>query len=422
MNWRAVFIISFGLNILLGAAVLKSRPAAVDPAEPGPAATVTIKTNRVTRNVTHHIELPPARPLTEVVWPQWSDIARDDWRGYRLRLEQYGCPADTLRDILGAELQRQYSAESEAVIQPVSRVFWDVLSAHRFDLNGSPFKELDEALDGLREKYQKLGSELFDGLKERSPAAPGGINAQYAHLSDEVQVQLTDLDARFNEGRNAIFGDPQYRATNNQLTTEGQALLKELEGERIARRRELMSADEFHEYRLRSTGAANWASQLAGFEPTGEEYRQVAEWKLALDDEHPLPGRHDPGFEVMARARQEAEAGIEAQMKELLGEERFAAYDRSKQSDYQQLHELGDQFALPESKVNQAWEMQRMAINTAAQIRADDSLTPDEQRAALGAIQQETRQSFESLLTDEIFQAYRLRNGQWIDQLLPAGN
>jgi hypothetical protein len=420
MNWRGVVIVSIGLNLLLGAVVLKAHQNRAESAARGTSATVVFKTNVLTRTTTNHLEQPPSGPPPDVVWPRWNEIASEDLMEYRAALERIGCPVDTLRDILETEVQRRHFAERQALMEPVSRVFWDLLARDGFDDDTPLFNAFHVGLESLKEKYEKLTAELFDGVADRHTETPVEMSAQYAHLNDETRVQLAGLDARLNEQRRALFKDEKYRNEDHELTVEGQALLNQLEADRLAHVRELTSDEEFHEYRLRSSGAANWAANRPGFEPSGEELRQIAEWKLALEEEHRLPDGRDADDHARNIATLEIQSELNPRMKELFGEERFEAYIRSSSSDYQALYDLGDRFNLPETTVTDAWEMQRAAKAAAQQIRNDTALTPDEQRDALRAIQQETYQSFETLLSDDIDQAYIRRSGDWINELSPA--
>ncbi len=419
MNWRGVLIVSVGLNILLGAVVLKSRQNRTEPAATGTPATVIFKTNILTRTITNHVEPPSIDPPTDVVWPRWNEIASENLQEYHAALERYGCPAGTMRDILKAELSRRFYIERQALLEPVSRVFWDAVARNGFDDNVTPFKELDADLRKLAGEYGKLTDEL-SGVME-----PGRIEStqmpdpEYAHLSGDAQHRLAGLDQKFQRDRGVIDRDKQYHDEDGQMTVEGQALLKQLELDLATHRRELMSDEEFHEYRLRSSGAANWAADRPGFEPSDEEIRQVAEWKMELEEEHrPAGGMNEDDY-ARSLARLEIESELNPRMKELFGKERFEAYIRSSSSDYQALYDLGDRFNLPETTVNEAWEMQRTAQAAAEQIRNDTALTRDEQRDALWAVQQETYQSFETLLSEDIDQAYVRRSGDWIEQLSP---
>ncbi|NJO55500.1 MAG: hypothetical protein HC834_03130 [Rhodospirillales bacterium] len=103
--------------------------------------------------------------------------------------------------------------------------------------------------------------------------------------------------------------------------------------------------------------------------------------------------------------------------RELLGEERFAQFQRASDAVYPSLYDVGLRFAMPEATVDTAWQMQRDADAAARRIREDTSLTLVQRREGLRAIQQETQQSFQTLLGDEPYQTYRENGGDWLNEL-----
>lgn len=183
-----------------------------------------------------------------------------------------------------------------------------------------------------------------------------------------------------------------------------------------------MSEEEFLEYRLRTTGNANWASNLRGFEPSVEEVRQIGEWRLALDEEHPRPGRNDPRAKEKNEDRRAAQKQLENDTRELFGDARFADFERARDGAYREFYDLAEVFDLSENIAINAWDMRRSAINTANQVRGNDELSVAEKRESLRAIQDETRSSLGAILSDEYLQAYEHKTGDWIDSLSRVRN
>lgn len=417
MNWRMLVMVSAAMNVLLAALIVHQRREPAGAGADGNPAGVLVRTNIITRTITNILDSGAVSDPGDLVWPTWKQIAGTGWVEYRDNLLAYSCPPATLRKIITTELKREHFDERNRATEAVSRMFWDLIATHELKEEIEEFEEAGRTLKELARTYQALENELLNGIPQLPSAVPLSGHSHYGHLSAGSQDQLMRLEARFEEERNAIESNPDYRDKRNILIPEGLVALQELDKELRTARRALMSEEEFLEYRLKTSDASNWASGLHGFEPTDEEIRQVAEWHLALDDHYPQPRRGDPEAREKNAGRRAAQQELEGDLQELFGPERHAVYERSRDGSYQEFYDLTEVFGLSENVAINAWEMRQSAIETAENVRKNDQLTAVEKRDALRAVQQETRDSLRGILTDEYLQAYEHKTGDWIDGL-----
>ena len=101
-------------------------------------------------------------------------------------------------------------------------------------------------------------------------------------------------------------------------------------------------------------------------------------------------------------------------IKQLLGPDRFAAYQRATDDVYQQTRRITDRFELPVETAAQVCQMQKDAQAQASAIRNDRSRTLEERKELLQAMQAETEQSLSAALGPRIFKAYQKYNGDWL--------
>ncbi|HAV62539.1 MAG TPA: hypothetical protein DCY13_09265 [Verrucomicrobiales bacterium] len=420
MNWRAVLIISLGLNLVLGAWWLRSRsqsgPAASETSAGPVAAPDGHQPAYVT--VTNVGELRMAA-TGEVAWPTWSQLADDDLMVQRTNLLAIECPPDTVRDILTLTIDRQRTQAREVFMLPHLPRFWDLVAAGGLQHN-TVMEGIDDQLAEHLQPYAALAERVLHGLEnadvaldqERNPGHDPG--PEYRHLSQEKQRELARLQRELEEGRAEIR---RQHGDGKKLSPEGIEKERALAAEYDRKHRELLTPEEALEARLRKNGATEWAAELRGFEPSPEELRTIAVWRDKLEIMHALMEETHPEAAERQAARSAAERSLDDQTRELLGEERFAQLQRARDERFAPLYDVGLRFALPEATVNQAWQMQQDAGAAAQLIRDNQALTPVQRRDTLRTIQQETQQAFQNLFGDEPFQTYQEHGGGWLRDL-----
>ena len=109
---------------------------------------------------------------------------------------------------------------------------------------------------------------------------------------------------------------------------------------------------------------------------------------------------------------------MKGQLKEALGPERYQAYVRSNDHDYQQHVAATKRFALPEGTPAKVFNLRDEVPQAALRIADDANLTPEQKKAELQKLAQATRERVKDTLGGEVAQVYFDNNGmQWLRQL-----
>lgn len=194
---------------------------------------------------------------------------------------------------------------------------------------------------------------------------------------------------------------------------EASRLLKEERHDDLSR---ILSPEELAEYELRFSQTANTLRQeLRLFNATEEEFRHIFQMRQELDSEFPPEFlRDDP---VLRDQRHEAEEQMKAQLREILGADRFAAFRRSQDPEYQLLIELSNQLHLPRERADAVYEIKELAAEQRMMVHLDGELSPEEQRDVLQLLADEAQQIIRDALGDRGFEQYMETNGWWLRQL-----
>ena len=152
------------------------------------------------------------------------------------------------------------------------------------------------------------------------------------------------------------------------------------------------------------------------------EFRTIFEIQKEFDDrfsEYDEFGRRTRNQgQADAKARSEAEQAVKKQIKDALGAERYAAYVRSQDNDYQQLRNATKRFELPADTPDRIYALRDEVPRQASQIADDTTLTAEQKREALKKLAEDTRNRVRTTLGSEVAQAYFGNNGmQWVNQL-----
>lgn len=398
--------LSLALNFVLGGLVVwlasaESRPAAR-------TELARLLTNRVLRS--HARPGPaPAAPVAaasnvvEVLEDfHWSQLESADYRIYLSNLRAIGCPEQTVRDLITADVDDFFAGRVKQLVDGVTGDFWRYITqADELDrLVQAKYEELS-ALDDERDELLKS---LFDGRlpryveREEKAVADRRVNAEEIgdFLSAEKQV------AYFAAGEELERAWSEFLQTPQLTGSQQQAKRKELEAVRWATLAEALTPEELAELRLRESGAAGVRHQLVGLDLSESEMRLAALSRQAKETAK--------GKIVSA----EAEAGERA-LREALGPERYAAFERGVDSRFSLFHRVAQRLELPEATAIQAYEIRVQAEQAVGRVQKDRSLTTESRNELLQAIQGETRQALRAALGAPAFKVYEKTSGWWVE-------
>jgi hypothetical protein len=122
--------------------------------------------------------------------------------------------------------------------------------------------------DALKEEKGKLLKDLLGGAREQTAEKlrPPDPQAQLGFLSEEKQDRVARLFEKHNQLRQEMQPQP-----GQSVGPEGRERFKALMQQQETDLKQLLTSEEYDEYKLRGSSAAHVVQNLYGFAPTEEE-------------------------------------------------------------------------------------------------------------------------------------------------------
>lgn len=340
----------------------------------------TIKTNYVVRR----------QNLT------WSDIESADYLAYVQNLRNFGCPEDTIRDIILADVNHLFNERRKREILPADKKWWtSEIDPKTLEEEGQKQLALEterrtlltqllgpnwqQAIEGRPSDNYVFGGPVLSALSENTQAAVRNILDQSGRAVEEYLRQQSETGADFNAAEYA------------QLQVQQDAELAKI-----------LTPEQLEEFQLRySPVAEQMRYDLRGFDATPEEFRAMYRARAAIDQQLQLLGDSDDS--AIVQRRKELEAARDTAINNALPPDKREQYTLSQQPEYRETQELATQFELPKSAVTPLYNI-RQAIQQEQQRIENDTTLSDEQRTqALEQMNATAQQTMRDLLGEETY-------------------
>jgi hypothetical protein len=354
---------------------------------------------------------PSARTNAALPSITWSSLQATNYPEYIARLRAFGCPEQTVRDIVITDIAKLYAAKRAEVRRGGETYrFW------RAQDPGDP--NVERQLAALQREQHKLVRDLF-GIELASVRAQywadDNNQPDYDFLPSDKQQRLTELLARYEAKEEQIYsrsqGSPDLKDENE---------LHRLEQERATELQALLSPEEREQYDLRySAIAQNLRAQLGGIEPTEEEFKKLFRVYKKYEKDLSEGFTTDQATREQTRTpeREAAERAFQREMRAALGEARFAELQRSQDPAYETLVQVAQRFNLSRDIPAEVYSLKSQAEQQKFEIDSNPKLTPEQRLAALSAIARETERALSSTLGPDVYHTYARAAGDWIESL-----
>jgi hypothetical protein len=392
--------LNFGLVAVVGYLIYLVR---VHPKERVITQTITNTTTQIAVrkiNATNLLGLI-ARPAN------WAALESTNYYVYIANLRGFGCPQEVIKDIIITDIARLYARKrSDLRRKGEPHKYWMPEDAGATDPKlQRQLAELDREQRSL--VRQLLGVEL---QAELSKYWEDDYDPQsYAFLSDEKRDRVLALKAKYEDMEQEVYA----RAQGLMLEQDEQEL-KQIQQQREKEMASILSPQELEEYELRhSSVSETLRSQLGGFEPSEEEFRKL--FRVQKDFEKEIS--QSLSADDAAAVREDAQQALNEEMRKVLGQQRFAEWQRAQDPDYKALLQVADRFNLPKEVSESVYSLKMQAEQQKVQVDANPNLTPFQRQAALAAIAQETERAVAGSMPPNVFKSYVRAAGQWIHTL-----
>jgi LysM repeat protein len=363
MRWRVIALLSLGVNVLIAASWLLIRT----PTHVGTTAGVNSPAHW--ENATRTNVLVRRQILT------WREIESDDWTTYVANLRAIGCPEQTIRDIIIADVNAVYAKRQASEVETADQQWW------RSEPDRGLMQAAAETARNLEEERRALLSRLL-GVTWES----GDIISLPRPTRQPVVLDGPVLGSLPSETKQAIQEVNQHSQERMQAYLEGlaregknpepaeMARLRRQTREDLAR---VLPAAQLEEYLLRYSQNANNLRATFGdltFTPTRDEFREVFKATDTIDQQLEGLTGNDPNSQ---RARRALEQQREEAIKVALGPKRYEEYRELHDPLYRQAVATAQAAGTPEA-ARDLYAGELLAANEQLRIQNDANLTADQ--------------------------------------------
>lgn len=353
--------------------------------------------------------VPPAvTVVTNVVATndfRWAQLESEDYRSYIERLRAIGCPEQTIRDIVIADVDKMLAPRMQAASsRPRELHYWQ--SAEQELWAGGESQEAlrkQRAVDYEKREVirQLLGVDLV-GERLRVQGQDDYHGQRLGFLPEDKRAQVrTVLDQ---------FADQEREFVEQQIE-EGNGVVDAGELDRLRRQKDealapLLTPDERQQYDLWfSDSAARVRDSLFGLESNEEEFLKL--YALQKDFETRTGDAPTPGTAHWN--------DFQAKVREALGEQRHAEWLRAQDPEYREIVKVASRFKIPTAVATELYGYKQPIEEERARVEADPNLTPQQKEAAYQAIAAETQKIYQQALGEKAYRHLSKRtSNRWL--------
>ncbi|MFT3869030.1 MAG: hypothetical protein QM715_11280 [Nibricoccus sp.] len=346
-------------------------------------------------------------------------IASRDPATLRDQLRALGLPEEVVRRMVRTILLEPYYARYRAMLAQHSNEKSDLVGGESYSSRLT--KEERAELRTLSREGARQAEALFGSTS----AEPDLENLRYNYLPHDKADQLRQINRDYAEMRTDLNEEiGRFRVASDDQK------LKLLEQERRKDIESLLSPAELAEYDLRhSNTASTLRNRLANLTVSDSEFRALFDiYKPVYDSSANSAVRNFTPNQPLSqeqiaqlKAQREVRAKSDEQARALLGDERYAEYNRTGDYDYRMLQAAATRFNLPQQTIEQVYGLRNSISAETLNIANNSGLTPEQKKAALSDLANQARTQVRNALGQEIGDAYLKTNMQWINRVA-SGN
>jgi LysM repeat protein len=368
MRWRALAFGSLGINLLLAAGWLAAKhqwakSSAAEIADAAKAAQGSIRTNTVVRRQ----------------FFSWREVESADYPTYIANLRDIGCPEQTIRDIIIADVNAMYSRRRAAELVTAEQQWWRsqpdpaVLQAA-----AEKSRALEDERRGFLAKLLGTNWESGDIVSLPRPSRPGILldGQVLGNLPAETKQAIQEVSLRSQDKLQAYLDELQLQGKSPDPVE-----MAKLRQQTRLDLQKILTPPQLEEFLLRYSQNANDLrndfGQLQFFNPSPDEFRSVFRATDTLDQQIALlAGATDPNSVAQ---RKSLEDQRENAIKTALGAKRYAEYQQLHDPVYRDAYAQAQQAGAPEA-AQTIYEINLATLAEQESVRTNSTLT-DQQKA-----------------------------------------
>ncbi|OYT69105.1 MAG: hypothetical protein CFK52_14100, partial [Chloracidobacterium sp. CP2_5A] len=212
----------------------------------------------------------------------WRQVESPDYKEYIARLRGIGCPEQTIRDIIIADVSKLY-AEKRAALYNAPKVvrYWQS-SETQYTRDNVKYQQAVRALE--KEKTELIRELLGVDLRRELAKIYGGepnFDRSLMFLPPERREPIQEMLDRYRDLERAIYAE-----ADGELNEAQRARVDALRREREAALAAMLSPEELKEYEMTNSRIAREIrGNLNGFDASEQEFLAIYQARQALFDQ-----------------------------------------------------------------------------------------------------------------------------------------
>jgi len=372
-------VASVGLNLFLVAQLFHRRPSL--PLQPAASGSNQMGNTSNLALFAAATNAAAGSLATNAPSFHWSEIESTDYRQYVANLRAVGCPEQIIRDIIVADVNQLFAARAQTIWKPRATAYWQKYS------NDQPSPDQQKQLIALDHEKRAV----FQNLLGFKPSEQGLTDTLYLQLHGSEQ-QLLFLPPEKREAALKALADADLESKAGMPHADE----KKIFAEKTRLLANVLSPEELAEFRLRNSQTGQQTRmELEYFNCTPEEFKSL----------------------YAARAQKAGDTGYYAdllnrtvateEVRKLFGDERAKEFERVTDMFYINTRRPAEEQGVPLERIEQAWQVTRDARTTAELVAKTTSLSAEERKNQVRALQLQTETRLQELLGNKASRAVR---------------
>ena len=404
MNSKHLLIVSLALNVVAGFFIF----AGVQSVEELPLGQALPATDSPLGQAAAH----PQQVVTNTVVKQmmWETVEASSYLDYIDNLRRIGCPEETIRDIILADVNKLYKTKRREAIGQKKFEYWKSPTKFRVWMSKENIEATNELNAERDELLKQLGIE--SSLESEISQILNPLGQLLGFLPEQKQLavlkEMQSIKTRVAE----LSEDGELDMVTMQQA--GKDMRKSIKG--------MLSEEEYTNYLLRTSPTAKqMRRQIAGFDPTEDEFLSVFKLNHTFSESYDAEYGVTPDENAEHRDQRKADREqLNEQIRQALGDERYADYERAQDYKFQEIRRSLKKADLGTGEAIQVYDMQKVAQDAALQLRENQTLNDAERRERLLQIRNETESAIQQVVGTDGWEKFnRPTNTGWLQRISP---
>lgn len=347
---------------------------------------------------------------------QWRQLESEDYRTYIRRLRNIGCPEQTIRDIIIADLEKLMASrvrQIDGTVEPPQ--YW---KPTRKELTGT-LASLEKAGQKQAIDFEKraivrelLGVDLVSE-RARTTGESDLYDERLGFLDPEKRGQIRMIMETANQEE--IYLREKSWLENDRLTPEEKQQLREIQARKEEQIAAVLDPAEREQFDLWFSPSAYRVREVfRTLEPNETDF--LALYRLQHEFDQRWEGVDSADLDPVQKMQlAEDQQVLEQGIREYLGEDRFALFQRTRDPDFRKLQDAAMQFGLSPQVAATVYDYRSALEEERERITLDPNLNHERKQQIIQALSEETELAVVEAMGPKAYRYY-LRNGAglWI--------